>query len=196
GRITARKGQLEVLKLFPKVLSKFPRATLVIVGAPAFNNEHEYLELLNQTITDLKISSRVAMMGPRSDVADIFQALDLLVVNSETEACSLVILEAMACGTPVLATSTGGTPELIEHKQTGWLVSWRNDDELENGIISLLGAPDLRSQLAVRARSKMSSFTLDRLLADVEGFYLNAFAQQSATPEPGKPAEIKTANFA
>jgi glycosyltransferase involved in cell wall biosynthesis len=58
------------------------------------------------------------------------QALDLLIVNSSSEACCLVVLEAMACGVPVLATRTGGTPEIIEHGRNGWLIPLGDGDEL------------------------------------------------------------------
>jgi glycosyltransferase involved in cell wall biosynthesis len=196
GRLTPAKGQLEMVKLWPQVLREFPAATLVLVGAPTFNNEHEYLELLEQTISDLQISDRVRLLGSRPDVADILQALDLLVVNSKSEACSLVILEAMACETAVVATSTGGTPELIEHGENGWLVPWGADEALANGIIYLLRQPEVRARLASRARRRLSAFSLDRLVSDIERFYLSSFAAPSRVTDQIDAAEIKTAKFA
>src|SRR6185503_10268483 len=100
GRLTPSKGQLELVRLFPKVLTRFPNARLVIAGAQAFNKEYEYAQLLERTSGDLQIANHVLMLGSREDVADIMQSLDVLVVNSASEACSLVILEAMACGKP------------------------------------------------------------------------------------------------
>src|SRR6185436_1958502 len=147
GRLTPSKGQLELLRAFKRVVSEIPTATLLIAGAPAFNQEDEYAELLRQAASDPGISNRVLMLGARDDVAALMPALDLLVVNSSSEACCLVVLEAMACGVPVLATRTGGTPELIEHGKDGWLVPWRDEDGLAAAIMKLIREPDLRSRL-------------------------------------------------
>jgi len=180
ARITPSKGQLELLGAFVRVLRKFPTATLVIAGAPAFNREHEYFELLKQTVTELGISSRVRMLGARNDVAAIMQALDLLVLNSSSEACCLVALEAMACGTPVLATNTGGTPEIIEHGRNGWLVPLRNEDALTAGIIKLMAEPALRAQLGENGREHVKSrFSIDRYMTDLQKFYIESDINQS-----------------
>ena len=175
GRLTPSKGQLELLRAFPRVLSKFPNATLLIVGAPAFNQEHEYLELLERTAAMLDISNRVRALGARDDVAAIMQALDLLVVNSSVEACCLVVLEAMACGAAVLATSTGGTPEIIEHGKDGWLVPLRDENALAAAILKLVGQPALRAQLVEHGRQRVTSrFSINRYMTEVQKFYLKS----------------------
>ena len=171
GRLTPSKGQLELLHAFKHVVSEVPNATLLIAGAPAFNQEHEYAELLKHVATDLG-SNRVLMLGARDDVAALMQAVDLLVVNSSSEACCLVVLEAMASGVPVLATRTGGTPELIEHGRDGWLVPLRDEDELVTAIIKLIGQPELRAQLAGHARQRITSrFGLDQFISEIQNFY-------------------------
>ncbi len=175
ARITPSKGQLELLRVFARVLCSFPTATLVIAGAPAFNREHEYFELLKQTATELGISSRVRILGARNDVAAIMQALDLLVLNSTSEACCLVALEAMGCGIPVLATNTGGTPEIIEHGRTGWLVSLRDEEALTAGITKLIAEPPLRARLGENGRKHVTSrFSIDRYMTEVQEFYLES----------------------
>jgi len=197
GRLTPSKGQLELVRLFPKVLTRFPNARLVIAGAPAFNKEYEYAQLLERTIGDLQIANHVLMLGSREDVADIMQSLDVLVVNSASEACSLVILEAMACGKPVLATSTGGTPEIIEHRKTGWLVPWGNQDALIDGILNLIHQPELGRRLADEARRRVAStFSLERLMTDLHRFYLDTCCDPSALEAETSHAKIETADFA
>jgi len=197
GRLTPSKGQLELLRLFPKVLKGFPKATLVIAGAPAFNKEHEYSQLLDRTIRDLGISDRVRMLGAREDVADIMQALDLLVINSASEACSLVILEAMACGTAVLATSTGGTPEIVEHLKNGWLVEWQNEKALTEAILNLMRQPAIREQFAEEGRRRViESFSLDRLVTDLQKFYLDPGSPCPGIVAGATRAKIENADFA
>ena len=172
GRLTPSKGQLELLHAFNRVVSELPTATLLIAGAPAFNQEDEYAELLKRTASDPGVSNRVLMLGARDDVAALMQALDLLVVNSSSEACCLVVLEAMACGVPVLATRTGGTPELIEHGKDGWLVRWRDEDGLAAAILKLIREPDLRSQLGRQGRERVTSrHGIDRYIREIQNFY-------------------------
>jgi glycosyltransferase involved in cell wall biosynthesis len=174
GRLTQSKGQLELLHAFKRVLSEIPAATLLIVGAPAFNQEHEYEALLKRTASEPGTSDRVLMLGARDDVAVIMQALDLLIVNSSSEACCLVVLEAMACGVPVLATRTGGTPEIIEHGRNGWLIPWGDGDELATAIINLLRADELRAELGHRAReTAIARFSTDRFIREIKLFYLD-----------------------
>src|SRR5436190_9267346 len=184
GRLTGAKGQLEMIKAFPRVLEQVPDASLLIVGAAAFNNEDEYLGELEQTIANLQSPDRVRLLGARNDVAEILQALDLLVVNSASEACSLVILEAMAAGTPVLATQTGGTPEIITHQQNGWLVPWQDPLALADSVVCLLGQPTVRAQLAATACDAVKAYSLERLITAVEAFYADVIADDDGVTPP------------
>jgi glycosyltransferase involved in cell wall biosynthesis len=189
GRLTPAKGQLEMLQLFPKVLAQIPDAKLLIVGAPAFNNEHEYLALLNQTIARMNLSDRVHMLGARDDIPDILRALDLLVINSASEACSLVILEAMAGGTPVLATSTGGTPEIIDHQRNGWLVRFHNDDELFAGIVTMLTDSKLRERLSSEARIDVANrYSIPRFITQMVSFYSALLTERTIPQQKNLPS--------
>ncbi len=125
GQITPRKGQLELIKTFAATRKHLPASTLLIVGEPMFNKDHVYLEELKQAVADSGLEDRVKFLGLRKDVAAVMQSLDVLVVNSKSEALVVVAIEAMACGTPVIATSVGGTKEMIEHQTNGWLVAVR-----------------------------------------------------------------------
>ena len=77
---------------------------------------------LNQWVQNSAKSEFITMLGNRKDVADVLNALDVFVLSSEREGLPLVILEAMATGTPVIATAVGGIPRVIEHDVTGFLV--------------------------------------------------------------------------
>jgi glycosyltransferase involved in cell wall biosynthesis len=172
GQITPRKGQLELLRAFAQVLVDVPSGRLLVVGVPLFNGDAEYLKLLERTAGQLGIEHHVSLLGARSDVASIMQALDLLVINSSAEPFGLVALEAMACGTAVLATNTGGLPEIIEHDKNGWLVPLRDERSLEAAIVSLASQPALRRRLAEQARKSVTSrFSADRYMSALQGFY-------------------------
>ncbi|HEV7745547.1 MAG TPA: glycosyltransferase family 4 protein [Pyrinomonadaceae bacterium] len=172
GQLTPRKGQLELLHAFSQALKKVPNSVLLIVGAPMFNRDHEYLELLKQTTAELGINKKVRLLGARSDISTIMQGLDLLVVNSAAEPFGLVILEAMACGTPVLATAVDGIPEIIRHQENGWLVPARDERALAEAIVYLHQRLLLRERLAKQAKPEVAErFSVERYLADLQKFY-------------------------
>ncbi|HXT62491.1 MAG TPA: glycosyltransferase family 4 protein, partial [Pyrinomonadaceae bacterium] len=140
--------------------------------APAFNQEQEYADLLERTTRDLGIDDRVRFLGEREDVASLMQAFDLFVLNSESEACSLVLLEAMAAGLPVLATSVGGTPEMITHAHNGWLVPQGNNESLVRALTTLLNIDQRRAQLGRNAReTAVARFSTARFLREIDSFY-------------------------
>jgi glycosyltransferase involved in cell wall biosynthesis len=178
GRLTQSKGQLELLRAFARVRQEIPDAALLIVGAPQFNREHEYLQLLKKTVTELDIADRVRILGTRSDVATIMQALDLLVINSSMEAFCLVALEAMASGTPILAAASGGIPELIEHGKNGWLMARRDEETLSAEIVNLSRQSELRDQVAEKGREHASAhFSANDYITKLGDFYQKSLMQ-------------------
>lgn len=172
GQLTPRKGQLELMRAFAQVLTERPKAMLLVVGAPLFNRDHEYEQLLRDTARELGISEHVRLLGARNDVAAVMQALDLLVVNSSSEPFGLVALEAMACGTPVVAAACDGLAEIIEHGVDGWLVPPGDEKAMAAAIVSLSCQPALRAQLAEQAKKHVASrFSANRYLTELQAFY-------------------------
>jgi glycosyltransferase involved in cell wall biosynthesis len=172
GQLTPRKGQLELLYAFKQALASVPEMVLLIVGAPLFNRDQDYQKLLRKTVSDLGIADRVRMLGSRSDIGRIMQALDLLVVNSTAEPFGLVILEAMACGTPVAAAAVDGIPEIIEHNQNGYLFPPQDQEALAHAMVSCSRRPKLRAQLAAQGKLNVAArFSAERYIADLQAFY-------------------------
>ncbi len=192
GQVTPRKGQLELIRAFSQVVNQSPNMVLMIAGAPLFNRDHEYFDTLKRTATKLGISNKVRFLGARSDIGAIMQTLDLLVVNSKAEPFGLVVVEAMACGTPVLAASVDGIPEIIEHNENGWLVSPGDETALTESILSLSRRPKHRARLANRGRQHAGAyFSAERYLVDLDAFYrsdietLRPRSDESATTVAG-----------
>lgn len=187
GQLTPRKGQLELIRAFNLALREIPRTTLLIVGAPLFNRDEQYVDRLKQTAAELGISEQVLFTGARKDVAAVMQSLDLLIVNSSTEPFGLVALESLACGTPVLAAISGGIPELIEHGKTGWLVPQGDEQALVKAMVYLGRRPEIGAQLAEQGRQQMSSrFSAERYLEELHCFY---GAIDGSTSEQGETDE-------
>ena len=113
GQITPRKGQLELLHAFAGALAEVPNSMLLVVGAPLFNRDHEYLELLKRATAELGIGNNVRLLGARNDVAAIMQSLDLLVVNSKAEPFGLVIVQLE----PLVVVSHLAAPFIAQRKR-------------------------------------------------------------------------------
>lgn len=101
----------------------------------------------------LGLEGRIAFLGERSDVRSLMQSLDLLVVPSLSEGCPNVVLEAMALGIAVVATDVGGTPEIIKHGVTGWLVRPGDPVALAHAVARRLIEPRETKEVALQARA-------------------------------------------
>jgi glycosyltransferase involved in cell wall biosynthesis len=174
GQITPRKGQLETVETFAKLVhSDTPDAQLLIVGTPVFNNDHLYLERLRASVKQLGIESNVRFMGHRTDIPLILQSCHLLVSNSSSEPFSLVLLEACASATPVLASSVGGVPELVVNGVTGELFPFGDSDAMLNALRRLNGNWEYSKSLGMAARERaLHHFTQEQFLQRVRQHYL------------------------
>lgn len=198
GQLTPHKGQLELLRAFGQALAEVPDMVLLVAGAPLFNRDDEYLELLKRTASELDIGNKVRMLGARSDIGAIMQALDLLIVNSTVEAFGLVILEAMSCGTPVLAAALDGIPEIIEHNENGWLFPPRDEGALAQAIVYLSRRHELRTRLADQGQQHVAAhFSSDRYFAELETFYRSRTnLNLRALPVESTSSQAEAAKFA
>lgn len=170
GQLAARKGQLELIRAIAR--SGLSNLQLLIVGAPLFAHDREYARALEAETKLAGLSERVHFLGSRDDISAIMKALDLLVVNSSAEPFGLVVLEAMSCGTPVLATKAGGVPEIIKHGEDGWLVPARDEQALTEAIVYLSTHSDVRARLAEQGEQRVKlRFTLDRFMNELQRFY-------------------------
>lgn len=172
GQITTRKGQLELIRTFAEAQRFMLSSILLVVGAPMFNQDDLYFEELKQTARELGLENRVRFLGKRSDVAQLMQALDVLVVNSKSEAFVIVAIEAMACGTPVIATEVGGIREMIEHRVNGWLVPFGNERLLSEALVALSRQPEMRASFSEAGKRAVAErFHAEKFIEDLEDFF-------------------------
>lgn len=102
------------------------------------------------------VGNVVRFLGWRGDLPAVLTASDAVVVPSRSETFGQVVVEAMACGVPVLATAVGGIPEIIDHDVSGLLVPPDDPDELAHALTRLLTGRQLRSRLAAAGRDRKS----------------------------------------
>jgi glycosyltransferase involved in cell wall biosynthesis len=175
GQITPRKGQLEVIETFAKLVrSDAPAARLLIVGSPVFNNDELYLQTLVAKVEELGIQQNVKFMGHRADIPVILQSCHLLIANSSSEPFSLVLLEACASATPILAAAVDGVPELVIDGVTGRLFPHGDSDAMLSALRQLNRDRAYSKDLGIAARERtLSHFTQDVFLQKVRHHYLN-----------------------
>jgi glycosyltransferase involved in cell wall biosynthesis len=120
----------------------------------------------------LGLSGSVHFIGRRQDVPSILQRSDLLVHPSWSEGFPNVILEAMCAGLPVVATTVGGCPELVDNGHTGLLVEPKRPDLLAEAVDRIISQPVLARTMGERARDRVRErFSVRRLCRRVESLY-------------------------
>ena len=145
GRLEWRKGIGTLLYSMKDVLKKFPKAKLLIIGGGKTKSEKDIeateLERQQKIINELGLGESVEYLGPISqkELPQYYGAADLCVVPSYYEPFGIVPLESMACGTPVVASKTGGLKYTVLPGKTGELSAVRDYDDLANKIIQVLG---------------------------------------------------------
>jgi glycosyltransferase involved in cell wall biosynthesis len=164
-------GRLEPVKDFATLLQAFrmiPQpARLVICGAGTLQAD------LQRLIGDLDLEERVLLLGCVSDERKWLQAADGFVLASLWEGLPMCVLEAMACGAPVVATDVAGTRDLVTHGLTGHLAPARNVEQLATSMTTLMQMP-LQSRLAIAERARQivcERYDLERILDQWEALY-------------------------
>jgi glycosyltransferase involved in cell wall biosynthesis len=136
GHLIERKGHDLVIEALAALRPAYPDARAVIVGEGV---ERARLEALAQK---LGVADRVTLTGslPQAELPRWYSAADVLMLASSREGWANVLLEAMACGTPVVATNIWGTPEVVARPEAGVLVDERSGSALAQGVRRLLSA--------------------------------------------------------
>jgi glycosyltransferase involved in cell wall biosynthesis len=122
----------------------------------------------------LGIAERVSFLGHRDDIDALFADADLFVLPSRSEAFPNSVVEAMAAGLPVVATTVGGLPELVEPDRTGLLVPPDDGAALAQAIASLIAHPERARVLGDKARETVARrYSFDRMVRAFERLYLS-----------------------
>jgi len=146
GRLSEEKGARYFVESLPLIRQAVPDLQAIVVGD---GSEHGLIRSLAQK---LGLDPDKLLLGSRDDVLALMSKLDLVVVPSVAESFSLVALEAMHLGLPVVATRVGGLVDLVRDGETGRLVEPRNPVALATAVIELLGDPALMAVMGARGR--------------------------------------------
>ncbi len=161
GRLISGKGVEYLLQAWERIVHSRSNTYLVLVGSGSGEaNCNE--AALRRFVRERKLESSVIFTGWAKNVRDYLQASDMFVFPTEYEGFGLSLVEAMACGLPVIASRVGGIPEIVTEGVDGILVEPRNPSELERAIVSLLDNPESARALATHARQTVRDrFSID-----------------------------------
>jgi glycosyltransferase involved in cell wall biosynthesis len=151
GRLDPQKGQEEFLRSLPSVLERRSNICYVIAGDET-QGEEGYRGYLVDLARQLGVAEHVRFLPFTENVAEFLAAIDVFVLPSYSETFGLVLIEAMAMQKPVVATSAGGVPEIVENGWDGILVPPRDERALATAIALLLKNSTLRLSLSRHAR--------------------------------------------
>ena len=164
--LVPHKGQRHLVEAAALVVREVPDARFVIAG------EGELRPTLEHLIKHLNLEKHVILAGFRPDVLSMHKAFDIFVMSSITEGLGTSLLDAMACGRPIVATTAGGMPEVVQDGKTGILVPPRDDRALADGIIRLLKDPALRERMGTAGLALAEArFSAERMVADTLRVY-------------------------
>jgi len=136
---------------------------------------------LQSQARELGIGDRVRFLGTIDGIPQQFQAASLVAHTAESEGCPNAVMEAMACGRPVVATDSGDVPLLVDHERTGFVVKRGDDESLVSRLQTLIENAVLRREMGVAARLKAErEFGLPRLVTETLAAYRDAGWQDSA----------------
>ncbi len=145
--LTAHKGQRYLVAAVPAIRAACPEARVVIFG------EGELREELQAQARALRIGDGLIFAGfrPPDEIPSVLKAADVFVMSSVEEGLGTSLFDAMAAGTPIVATRAGGIPEIVRDGETGLLVPTRDSAALAEGVVRLLNDPALARRLTEAA---------------------------------------------
>ena len=167
ARLTEAKDHGNLLRAFATVHNEMPDVRLRLVGDGELRQEVESL------VSTLRLEDAVEMTGKRSDIPQLLAGMDIFVLPSRREGYPVSVIEAMACGRPVVATDVGGVREIIDDGVDGIVVPPEDSAALAAAMLALVRDPEGRSRLGKCAGRKACENFSDQAMVDN---YIRLFA--------------------
>jgi glycosyltransferase involved in cell wall biosynthesis len=166
GRFVEVKGPDLFVEACGRMAAELPAARFVLAGDGPLRGAAE------SRAAELALADRFRFLGPRDDMAAVFNACDVLAVSSRNEGLGLAAVEAMACGVPVVATAVGGLPELLGGGRSGALVGPTDVVRaMAEAVVRLAGDPEAGAALGRAGRERAGVFGIDKTVERFADLY-------------------------
>lgn len=160
------KGHKDIIDSIPFIIRRLPMVRFIFIGRDQMAGE------IQRYAQARGVSDRIIFAGMQHDIPRLLSALDLFLLPSHREGISTAILEALAMRLPVIATSVGGLPEIIEDGITGILIKPQQPQEIVQAVIKLAKLPLLRLRLGQAGRLLIEQrFSLEPSIRSLEELY-------------------------
>jgi glycosyltransferase involved in cell wall biosynthesis len=176
GRLHREKGQIYLLKAIKDVLPAFPRLRVVFIG------EGSDRAVLENAIKEMGLADSAVLAGWRTDVVDFLSAVDIVVQPSISgEGFSQAMVEALALARPLIVTDVSGARDIVNHGETGLIVSPEDPRAIAQALRTLLTATQFARQLGEAGREYVrQELDIRRIVRRYEECYLAAHAESIA----------------
>ncbi len=167
ARLSWEKDHETLFRAFSRLLPEHPDVRLLVVGDGPLRRS------LEERVRDLALGDAVQFLGTRRDVPDVLAALNVFVLASREEGLPVALLEAMAAGLPVVATSVGGIPDVVVDGETGLLVPPGDPARLSEAIFRLMNNGEEARAMGREASKRVAErFDVSRMVRAYEDVYL------------------------
>lgn len=181
--LVPHKGQRHLIEAAHLVVQQIPDARFIILG------EGELREQLEHHVREHHLEKHVLLPGFRPDVLGCLKGLDLFAMSSVTEGLGTSLLDAMACSKAIVATRTGGIPEIVEDQVTGLLVAPRDHAAMARAIVDLLKDDARRLRMGDAGFTRVGErFTVERMVAETAAVYARLAGSSRAAGTANRPA--------
>ncbi len=171
GQILPHKGHKEFIEAAAMVVKSCPNTKFFVVGDDAISINKEFLPSLQKLLDNLNLNKRFIFCGFRPDIPNIMSALDILTVPSWKEPFGRVVVEGLAARITVVASNTGGIPEIIQSEEDGILLPPRNPEALAQALIYLCRNPGIRIQMGSKGPEIAKRFDVHSHAEQFENTY-------------------------
>lgn len=166
GRLSREKGLTYLLKAMSIIVRKYPKTLLLIAG------EGGLMADLQRETEQLNLNSNVMFLGPRSDIPEIMNILDMFVLPSLREGLPLVLLEAAAASLPIVATDVGGSKNVVKDGANGLLVKSQDEQSLAKAIEYLIKNSTIKNNFGRYSFEIFKNrFSIDKMIYSYEAVY-------------------------
>lgn len=178
GRLERRKGVDTIVQALPGIFKRFPSAEFLFAGSDGTDRDgKKWSDKLLAAVDPLQRERLRFEQKSREALVQAYQEAAVCILPSVWENFPYALLEAMACGTPVVATHCGGFPELIEDGVSGFLVPVDDSEALASRISELLAQPQLRNEIGRNARKRVEElFSIGQVLPTMIAAYEHAIS--------------------
>ena len=156
--LVPQKDPLTFIRAIAVARERVPELRALMVGDGSLRSDAQ------DEVKRLRLERVIGLTGFRRDADELLAAASLATLSSVVEGLGSVLLDAMAFGVPIAATTAGGIPDVITHGETGLLSPPRDPKALAENIVRLLSDRSLAASLSARARERVKDFSVERMV--------------------------------